>query len=114
MKLSMIIILQTLAIVNSVNFANSPAHFEMHNLTVVDLTRDVGVFDYCDLSKYNPLDIQPLLRAHGIAGDRNNANYKVPHRSYILNVQRQQWRPEEKGSGLPGQGISTRARPRQI
>jgi hypothetical protein len=52
----------------------APAHFEMHNLTVVDLTRDVGVFDYCDLSKYNPLDIQPLLRAHGITGDKNNAN----------------------------------------
>jgi hypothetical protein len=50
----------------------APAHFDMYNLTVVDLTRDVDVFDYCDLSKYNPLDIQPLLRAHGITGNTAN------------------------------------------
>ena len=55
----------------------APAHFDMHNLTVVDLTRDVSVFDYCDLSKYNPLDIQPLLQAHGIVNDdsKNDGNY---------------------------------------
>ena len=63
----------------------APAHFDMHNLTVVDLTRDVGVFDYCDLSKYNPLDIQPLLRAHGInINNANNTKWVAYYNSYRM------------------------------
>ncbi len=36
------------------------------NFTLVNLALDRSLFDYCDLSRYTPQGIAPLLAAHGV------------------------------------------------
>ena len=44
----------------------SQYHDDLNGTVLVNLLLDRALFDYCDLTKYNPEGIQPLLRAHNV------------------------------------------------
>jgi hypothetical protein len=47
--------------------------FTEHNVSIVDITMDVKVFDFCDLSLYTPQAIAPLLTLHGVKAATNSS-----------------------------------------